>query len=120
MDLEKERRIRPPGAGLFLLEKDVLKDPLYDEKEIMIPAGCQEIGTAAFLNNLYIEQASVPSSTHTIGDAAFSGYMYINRIILQEGLKKIMENAFYLSGLKWILLPDTLEELGRGVSRILT
>ena len=114
MNLEKERRIRPPGKELFLIERGILKDLLYDEEEIMIPEDCQEIGTAAFLNNLYIEKAIIPASTHTIADAAFSGCMYLNRIILQAGLRKIGQDAFYLSGLKWISLPDTLEELGQG------
>ena len=41
MNLEKERRIRPPGKELFLIERGILKDLLYDEEEIMIPEDCQ-------------------------------------------------------------------------------
>lgn len=112
MDLEEERRIRPPGKELFLIERGILKDLLYDEEEIMIPEDCLEIGTAAFLNNLYIEKAIIPASTHTIADAAFSGCMYLNKLQLHDGLKSIEDDAFYMSGLENITLPESLTHIG--------
>lgn len=115
MNLEKERRIRPPGEDIFLIEGGVLRDLLYDEDIILIPEGCKEIGTAAFINNLYIEQMSLPATVHTIEPAAFSGCMYLRCVHFQEGLKVIGEDAFYLcSCLTEVSLPSTLCKLGQG------
>ena len=96
------------------MEGSILRDLLYDEEVILIPECCSEIGCAAFLNNLYVEEIYTTPFLRTIGPAAFSGCMYLNKLFLSDGSTKIGEDAFYLTGIQHVDLPDTLKELGRG------
>lgn len=112
MDLELERRVAPSGASPFQMEGTVLTDCLYDDALVIIPDSCTKIDTAAFLNNLYVEEVRLSGSVSTIGAAAFSGCMYLSTVILSDGLKVIGEDAFLFSSLQHISLPESVTRIG--------
>ena len=112
MDLEKDRQPCPPGESPFRMERGVLTDCLYDLEAVTIPEGVTELGTAAFLNNLYLEEVVLPGSLRRIGSAAFSGCMYLTNVSIPEGLEEIGDDAFLFSGLKEVSLPRSLKKLG--------
>lgn len=80
--------------------------------EIIIPEGVERIADDAFEGNALIESIAFPVSLKRIGNSAFSGCILLFNLDLNEGLKSIGYDAFRDSGLAYIKIPDTVEEIG--------
>ena len=61
---------------------------------------------------LTAETYIVPPEVVVIKDSAFWGHPYIKKVVCNEGLKRIGNNAFGYSALKEIILPKSIEEIG--------
>ena len=73
-----------------------------------------EIGEKALGSNTDIKTVTVPATVRVIGNNAFDGCTGLKKVILNEGLKSIQDDAFaYCSALESIKLPSTLEYIGR-------
>lgn len=99
---------------------DIEKNESGKEYYYYIPEGTKKIGRHAFdgLNELYEDYGSkkihivFPSSLETIENNAFQDAS-IYEIALNNGIKSIEENAFYMASLdkNELVLPDSLEEI---------
>ena len=73
-----------------------------------------EIGEKALGSNTDIKTVTVPATVRVIGNNAFDGCTGLKKVILNEGLKSIQDDAFAnCSALESIKLPSTLEYIGR-------
>ncbi len=61
------------------------------------------------------EGISLPAATTDIGEEAFFGNTAITEVELPDGITRVGDRAFAESGLKRIVLPDSLEEIGKNV-----
>ncbi|MBD8940419.1 MAG: hypothetical protein EGR73_09000 [Lachnospiraceae bacterium] len=100
---------------------------------------CVTIDTGAFYECLMLKEVTLPASIRTIGkyafcgcygletvifedgiqltqleDWVFNGCESIKNITLPEGLEKIGANCFMVTGLEYIYIPSTVEEIGYG------
>ncbi len=73
-----------------------------------------EIAENALNSNTDIESVTVPATVRVIGNNAFDGCTGLKKVILEDGLKSIGDDAFaYCGALESIKLPSTLEYIGR-------
>ena len=92
--------------------------PEEEETSIQIPSMLEgrpvtEIGKEAFSENgSFLEQIEVPATVKRIGDGAFKMCMSLTDLKLHSGLEEIGEEAFYLTPMEEIFLPDTVFKLG--------
>lgn len=82
-------------------------------KELIIDCDLDNIGETAFSCCYQLEKIQI-KSVKNIKNYAFSSCYKVRSLILGEGLKCIRECAFsYNSSLKKLVLPNSLEEIGR-------
>ena len=96
-------------------KKKELTDIMADVKTVIIGEGITEIGHCAFkgyegFKNL--ETAVLPQSLKTIGECAFFGCQKLTTVNLPSNLKEIEHEAFYNTGIKNIVFPESLTHLG--------
>ena len=96
-------------------KKKELTDIMADVKTVIIGEGITEIGHCAFkgyegFKNL--ETAVLPQSLKTIGECAFFGCQKLTTVNLPSNLKEIEHEAFYNTGIKNIVFPESLTYLG--------
>ena len=80
-------------------------------KSLIIEDGIEEIGGAAFRNNL-IEEVIIPDSVKVIGAGAFSNCESLKKVTLSKNLTKIMPSTFYGCPITEVSLPEGLTEVG--------
>lgn len=80
-------------------------------KSLIIEDGIEEIGGAAFRNNL-IEEVIIPDSVKVIGAGAFSNCESLKKVTLSKNLTKIMPSTFYGCPITELTLPEGLTEIG--------
>ena len=83
-----------------------------DCENIVIPDGVNSIKDEAFKNNEKIEKIALPDSLEDIGNEAFKGCCNLYEVKLNEGLNTIGWDAFRNSGLSFIKIPDSVENIG--------
>lgn len=87
------------------------KDYRFLFKKITFKGDIREIGEEAFKGS-NIEEIEIPNATITeIKKGTFEDCKNLKRVILNEGLKKICEDAFRVSGIESLTTPSTLEEI---------
>ena len=96
-------------------KKKDITDTMADVKTVIIGEGITEIGHCAFkgyagFKNL--EAAVLPQSLETIGECAFFGCQKLKAVNLPSNLKEIGHDAFYHTGIKNIVFPESLTYLG--------
>ena len=85
-------------------------------KEVTLPASIQKIEKYAFCGCRGIETVIFEDGIQLtqLEDWVFNGCESIKNITLPEGLKKIGENCFLVTGLEYIYIPSTVDEIGYG------
>ena len=86
-----------PGTGVFTREM-VIAQGLDKLEYVKIPEGYNELGEAAFKDNLIVKEVWVADSMEVIGKHAFDGCSNILKIRLPKWLKTMMPYAFYNCG----------------------
>ena len=81
-------------------------------KELVIEDGIEEIGGAAFRNNL-IEEVVIPDSVTTIGGGAFSNCDQLKKVILPKNITEIAPSVFYGCPIQELTIPDGVITIGR-------
>lgn len=80
-------------------------------KELVIEDGIEEIGGAAFRNNL-IEEVVIPESVTTIGGGAFSNCEHLKKVTLSKNLTEIAGSVFYGCPIQELTIPDGVTTIG--------
>ena len=80
-------------------------------KSIKLPSGIESIGTSAFNNCPLLSDVKLPDTLKTIGTYAFSNTSSVTELEIPASVTKIDSNAFSGSGLKSIIIPDTVENI---------
>ena len=85
-------------------------------KEVTLPASIQKIEKYAFCGCRGIETVIFEDGIQLtqLEDWVFNGCESIKNITLPEGLKKIGKNCFLVTGLEYIYIPSTVDEIGYG------
>ncbi len=91
----------------------------YNIKDVIIPEGVIDIGSAAFYECTNIKSISLPSTLVSIGSSAFGSGMngsYMNATVSFENCTELTDigaEAFYNElGLEDIVLPDSVKQIG--------
>ena len=88
--------------------------PLKSRRVIM-PIFLEEINTASFYSNKYLQSISLPNTVKRIGGIAFANCSELVNITLNEGLEEIGTVAFaFCASLKEVKIPKSLQHLGAG------
>lgn len=80
-------------------------------KELVIEDGIEEIGGAAFRNNL-IDEVVIPDSVKTIGGGAFSNCDQLKKVTLSKNLTEIAPSVFYGCPIQELTIPDGVTTIG--------
>ena len=80
-------------------------------KELVIEDGIEEIGGAAFRNNL-IEEVVIPDSVKIIGGGAFSNNEQLKKVTLSKNLTEIASSVFYGCPIQEVTIPDGVTTIG--------
>lgn len=81
---------------------------------IVVPDEVKKIGAGAFANNHNIRSLIIPGTVEYIGEDAFSNCINLAELTLNDGLKSINDRAFKDTALKYVIIPDSVEEIGLG------
>ena len=85
-------------------------------ESVVLNEGLESIGTQAFAGSRQLSAVTLPSSLKTIGPHAFEDCIALTGIDLSvTALRRIENETFRESGLKVATLPQTLEQIVRGV-----
>ena len=91
------------------------RSPFYNNgeiKKVIIGEGITGIGNNMFYRCSALETVSIPSGVKFINNGAFNACTNLVSADLPDGLEHIGIGAFDSSGLKSIVIPDTVTELG--------
>lgn len=80
-------------------------------KELVIEDGIEEIGDAAFRNNL-IEELIIPDSVKIIGGGAFSNNNQLRKLTLSKNLTEIQPSTFFGTGIEELVIPEGVTKIG--------
>lgn len=80
-------------------------------KELVIEDGIEEIGSAAFRNNL-IEEVVIPDSVKIIGVGAFSNNNQLKKLTLPKNIKEIAPSTFFGTGIEELVIPEGVTKVG--------
>ncbi len=81
---------------------------------VTIPAGVVEIAEEAAMW-IYMTHVNLPAGLRSIGTRAFSLNPYLQEITLPEGLQSIDAEAFWLTGITELVVPASVERIGKGI-----
>lgn len=103
------------GAGSFYDNDKLLKD-------IHFGSGVEEIGKAAFIKTVFLENLVIPGNIKKIGEMAFMDSIGLRSVILEEGVETIGTNAFTdsVTPLEELVIPSTVTDDGEGSYLIIT
>ena len=82
-------------------------------RNVKIPYGVASVSEMAFYDCIELRSVKIAGSVTSIGDEAFASCSYLNSVELHEGLKSIGKEAFNWTGLKEIVIPGTVLEIGK-------
>ncbi len=82
-------------------------------KKIIIPESITVIPEKCFYASKELRTVVLPKKVKTICDKAFSNCTVLEEITLPNGLESIGVAAFYSSGLKSVIIPETVKEIGK-------
>lgn len=81
---------------------------------VSIPASVTEIAYVAFEGCTSLTSVSVPDTLCSINDYAFSNCVSLESFDFDCGVETLGEFSFAFTGLKSLVLPDTVAEMGKG------
>ena len=81
-------------------------------KEVVLPAGLQTLESYAFEECSALKAVTLPAGLQTIENKAFAGCRALETIHFPAGLQTIGDGAFFASGLREIIIPDGVREIG--------
>lgn len=83
-------------------------------REIALPDGITEIPESCFEKDINLLKVTLPAGLVTIGKNAFNGCCYTEEVNLEActALESIGERAFSRTGMRKIILPDSVRSLG--------
>ena len=81
-------------------------------KEAILPEGLEELGYCAFYDCAKLSSVVIPGSLKKISDSCFQNCANLSTVVLNEGLEQIGNNAFNRSGIKEIVIPSTVYDIG--------
>ena len=81
-------------------------------EKITVPKSVEKIGNAAFRFCGKLREADIEASVRSLGWSTFSFCRSLTKVSLPDSLETIGNNAFDQTGLKSIILPDSVKKLG--------
>ena len=108
-------------SDLFVIKKErdeyAIKDYVgHVEDTLVIPNGVTRISQYAFSKNkcLKIKKIIFPKTLKRIPDCNFEYWEHLEEIVIPEGIKSIADEAFIGTGIREVLLPSTIDKIGKG------
>ncbi len=94
-------------------------DIIYSD-ELVIPSSYRglpvtEIAAEGFANRAELLEVYIPSSVKTIGNKAFYNCSNLTSVTIESGVERILPEAFALTALTKVFIPDTVTVLGPAV-----
>lgn len=83
-------------------------------KSVVLSDAIPAILDSTFYECAQLVSVNIPTGTKTIGGFAFGGCEKLRGVILPEGLTSIGNYAFQLSGIRQLVVPSTVIQLGQG------
>ena len=80
---------------------------------VSFPASISIIGKFAFEKCTALTRITVPGTVKTICADAFRDCSALGSVKLSEGIRVIEDSAFYTSGIKSVVIPESVTELGK-------
>lgn len=80
-------------------------------EKVELPQSTTRIGEKAFINCYQLKEISL-LEIETIGESAFCGCSNLKDITFSNKIKSIKEKAFFETGIKEVILSESLEEIG--------
>ena len=81
---------------------------------VSIPAGVKTIGAGCFTDNTSITDVTLPQGLAVIGEEAFMGCSGLKEISFPDSVTDIEDRAFKNSGLKQVIIPAGIRNIGLG------
>lgn len=105
-NIELPDSIEQLGSGVFFFCDSL--------EEIRLPSGIEKIQEMTFscCNNL--KTVTLPEKLKTIEEDSFHSCINLEEITFPNGLESIGESSFYMSGLKKVLIPDSVSLIDSG------
>lgn len=89
-----------------------------NSKKIVLPDTIKEI-PERFLGGIFgLQEVVLSKNTKIIGLSAFKNCQNLSKCVLPEGLKEIQDEAFIDTSLERLILPKSIEKLGKNVFTI--
>ncbi len=79
---------------------------------LTIKEGVTEIGNQAFAGCYYLKKVVIGSCVERIGANAFGACVSLTELVLSEGLTYIGDEAFYMTSIVTLTIPDSVTEIG--------
>ena len=80
--------------------------------DVVLPSSLIEIGSSAFKGCIGLNEIVLPSSLTEIKSNTFEGCQNLEAVILPNSLEIIGEKAFYDTGIKQIVIPSNVTQIG--------
>lgn len=99
------------GGCKYVNEEKILISA-YTYKKLSLLSSVERIETCALMNLYYLEYVVCNENLKYIGGAALAGTVNLKKIQLNSKLEYIGSEAFYNSGLEYIVIPKSVKEIG--------
>lgn len=108
--------IKKRGEG-YVLERFIGDD---DDDTLVIPEGITKIDNDAFrfIDSSTVKKIIFPSTLKNIPDHMCFLWEDLEEIVIPEGVTTIGEDAFFDTGIHEVLLPSTIEKIGKGAFKL--
>lgn len=84
-------------------------------KKVILSDSIKEIQEGCFTNNNNLQEVILNKNIAIIGNSAFNNCRKLTKCILPEGLKELQDGSFLVVGLEKLILPESIEKLGKNV-----
>lgn len=88
--------------------------------KIMLPDTIKELQEKCFISNISLGEVVLGKNTKIIGPSVFSDCKYLTKCVLPEGLTEIQDSAFVNTAIERLILPKSIEKLGKDVCSVYT
>ena len=103
--------------GITVIAPFSFQRTLFNLESIWIADSVTTIGEMAFANNFKVEQLRLGSGLKTIGEGAFTTLERLKSLMLPAGVQSIKGEAFSLSGIKTLSIPEGISVINDGAFR---
>ncbi len=88
--------------------------PAREAKKLILKGNIKNVGKMCFENYQQLREVIIPKSITEISEDAFFQACRLKKIEFHDGIKKIDQGAFAVSGLENITIPSSVKSIGRG------